>query len=287
MMTLATASSRGRDRGQGGYNFVILVMAIAVLNILAAASLPLWSYVIRRDKEEELIFRGFQYAEAIRVYKLRSGGQPPTRLAELIEREPRSIRQLWKDPMTEDGKWSLIFQNQGRQLPPPGDPNDPNGRGGTGGLGGRGGGNEGGGDDGGGDGDGDGDSTFGPKGGEEVQIGPIIGVRSKSREASIIIFYGRERYDEWEFTDQRIVEVMGGGRINVPGAGVPTGAPPTMSIRWAGRPLPQFLQPAGMPPDGTRPDGTRPRAPNRGGFGGSGGPGGNPRGSRTGSPSLD
>lgn len=249
-------------RAESGYNFVVLVMAIAVLNILAAASLPLWSHVIRREKEEELIFRGFQYAEAIRVYKIRFGGQPPTRLAELIEREPRAIRQLWKDPMTEDGKWRVIFQNQGRQLtiPDPNNPsnpnkpNDPNGR-----------------DPGEEERDPEEEeSTFGKPKEEEVQIGPISGVRSRSRDASILIFYGRERYDEWEFTDQRIMEVMAGGRVGGQGFAAPTGAPPSMSIRWAGRPLPRFLQPEGMPQDGTLPDGSRINNPGNPGFGGGG-----------------
>lgn len=259
-------------RTESGYNFVILVMAIAVLNIMAAAALPLWSHVIRREKEEELIFRGFQYAEAIRVYKMRFGGQPPTRLAELVEREPRSIRQLWKDPMTEDGKWRLIFQNQGGPLNIP-DPNDPNGREGSGGKD-----PEGGGEEGEGEGEGEEESSFGKPKEEEVQVGPISGVRSRSRDASILVFYGRERYDEWEFTDQRIMEVMAGGRVGGQGFAAPTGAPPTMSIRWAGRPLPQFLQPEGMPQDGTLPDGSRPNLP----------PGQSrnyPRTPRTGSPS--
>ena len=50
-----------------GYNIVILAVAITVLNILVAKALPLWSHVIQREKEEELIFRGLQYAEAIRI----------------------------------------------------------------------------------------------------------------------------------------------------------------------------------------------------------------------------
>ena len=53
---------------EAGYNMVILVIAITVLNIVVAAMLPLWSTQIQREKEEELVFRGFQYAEAIRVF---------------------------------------------------------------------------------------------------------------------------------------------------------------------------------------------------------------------------
>jgi len=71
-------------RGEAGYNLVILVVAITVMGILLAIALPSWGSIIRRDREEELIFRGFQYAEAIRCYKHRNGGLLPVRLEDLI-----------------------------------------------------------------------------------------------------------------------------------------------------------------------------------------------------------
>ena len=51
-----------RRRGEEGYNLAMLIVAITILNIFAAVALPLWSYTIRRDREEETIFRGLQYA---------------------------------------------------------------------------------------------------------------------------------------------------------------------------------------------------------------------------------
>ena len=56
-----------------GYSMVALVVAIIVLNIAVAAVMPLWSTAIRRSQEEELIFRGLQYAEAIRVFQVARG----------------------------------------------------------------------------------------------------------------------------------------------------------------------------------------------------------------------
>jgi type II secretory pathway pseudopilin PulG len=88
---------------------VALMVAVTILTILTAMALPVWSQQMQREKEEELIFRGWQYAEAIRVFQQRHG-RLPTRLEELIEVEPRSIRQLWKDPMTEDGEWGIVVQ---------------------------------------------------------------------------------------------------------------------------------------------------------------------------------
>ena len=98
---------RSADRDSRAYALVALIVIVAVMNVLVAASLPYWSQVVKRDKEAELIFRGLQYAEAIRVFQLRFQRLPNT-LDELIEVNPRSIRQLWKDPMTDDGEWEPI-----------------------------------------------------------------------------------------------------------------------------------------------------------------------------------
>jgi len=95
-----------RSRGDG-FNLVVLAMAITVMNILLALALPAWSTFIEREREEELIFRGLQYAEAIRVFQLRQS-RFPTQLRELSEVYPRSIRQLWRNPMVEDGAWLLL-----------------------------------------------------------------------------------------------------------------------------------------------------------------------------------
>ena len=75
--------------------------------ILIAAVLPLASAEAQRDKEDELIFRGFQYAEGIRNFRRRYGRYPNT-LKEMFEMRPRTLRKLWKDPITNSDKWGLI-----------------------------------------------------------------------------------------------------------------------------------------------------------------------------------
>ncbi len=96
-----------RRSGADGFNLVVLVMAVTVLNILLAMALPTWSTFVQREKEAELIFRGLQYAEAVRVFQVRNN-RLPVRITELIEVHPRSIRQLWHNPLTEDGSWLLL-----------------------------------------------------------------------------------------------------------------------------------------------------------------------------------
>jgi type II secretory pathway pseudopilin PulG len=243
------------DRGaEAGYNLVVLIVAITVLNVLVAAMLPLWSTAIRREKEEELVFRGFQYAEAIRIFHQRFQ-RYPNKLEELIELKPRSIRQLWKDPMTEDGKWALIFQNGPEPVQrQPGGSNPQK------------------------DGeeqstedqesDAEGRPQFGPRKGETVQIGPIVGVHSKSGKKSMLVLFGRERYDEWRFTEDILTGAMGSQRGSIegnPAVGNPGQSPTVnLSTRWLGRPMRFVNQSPALPPDGTMPDGQPPgRARNK------------------------
>jgi len=229
---------RRERRAEAGYNLVVLIVAVTVLNVLVAAMLPLWSTAIRREKEEELVFRGFQYAEAIRVFHQRFQ-RYPMKLEELIKVKPRCIRQLWKDPMTDDGKWALIFQNgpEGPLQPQAKDDDDDKGRDKA-----R--------DD---KGDQDGQPQLGPRKGEVVQVGPIIGVRSKSGKKSMLILFGRERYDEWTFTETLL---LGGGQaVSENGVGVPTPAGTLQfSTRWIGRPMHFLNQPQARPQDGMMPN---------------------------------
>lgn len=223
-------------RAEAGYSMVVLIVAITVLNILVAAMLPLWSTQIRREKEEELIFRGWQYAEAIRLFSNRHDGQYPTKLEDLLKAKPRCIRQLWKDPMTEDGKWVLVFGGQ-QGMPPP----DPNGKQSTG------------------EDENGRPPQFGPREGEAVQVGPIIGVRSRSNEKSMLVFDHKQRYNEWEFS----VNKLGGGRPKV--GGDPTATAFQFSTRWLGRPMRFMDQLQGLPQDGIPPGGDPPDPNGRGG----------------------
>jgi len=248
----------GSTSSEAGYNLVILMVAMTLLNIALAIALPKWSHVIRREREEELISRGFQYAEAIRMFNNRHQ-RPPARLEELIEVEPRSIRKLWKDPMTENGRWAIIplgASGDGQPLipQPPGleeEEEDPEGRKP---------------DD---DEEIDPDTGIGDKKGIQ-QVGFFSGVHSRSGKESILVFNGRTRYDEWHFTVEMILALLsgqntGGGFMPPPPTGNVLGGAarlPNVSTRWLGRPLPAFLMPPDgqMPQDGQMPDG-RPRKP--------------------------
>ncbi len=225
--------------GAAGYSLVVLIMAISVLNIMLAAALPKWSGMIKRDKEEELISRGWQYAEALRIFQRRYQ-RYPVKLDELILVKPRCIRRLWKDPMTESGEWTLIFQGQGSPINVPGVKPV---------------------------------AAFLGNGIKEQPTqtvgGPIVGVRSKSTRESLLRFFGHDHYDEWEFRADMLAQTLnqrfGGGGVKLPASEL------SLSTRWLGRPMPDFVPPGGMPPGGMPPGGQPGGPPKQ-----PGGTGGNP-----------
>ena len=108
MRKIRGGASHGR---QEGYTLAALMILIMVMSIMMAIAVRGWTTYVQREKEQEAIFRGLQYAEAIRVFQQRHG-RLPTQLEELIKVEPRSIRQLYPNPLHEGGAWGMLMQAQ-------------------------------------------------------------------------------------------------------------------------------------------------------------------------------
>jgi type II secretory pathway pseudopilin PulG len=95
---------------RGGYTMVTLLVFLSILVIGLMAAVPVWQTQIQRESEEELIFRGKQYVEAIRRYEQKNPGTFPKDIEDLVK--ARCLRRHFRDPMTQDGKWYLITQAQ-------------------------------------------------------------------------------------------------------------------------------------------------------------------------------
>ena len=90
-----------------GYVLIILIMAVFVLSLGFLIAVPVWQTELQREKEEELIFRGKQYAEAVRIYVQKNPGRFPASLKELLDK--KCIRRLYKDPFGPEGQWNVIL----------------------------------------------------------------------------------------------------------------------------------------------------------------------------------
>lgn len=225
----------------------VLLVGLSVTAVLLAVAMPTWKQMAQREKEEELVWRGQQYARAIGLFQRQYANAFPPSIDVLVRE--KFLRKKYKDPITNDdfvplsqaapaapGSGSATASQPG-QTPTAGSPGGPAGLSqgppgaqplgttATGGMG----------------------TNIGPG----ATVGGIIGVASKSKAKSIRIYNGRTHYNEWAFVYTP--------QTGAPGIG---GAPGPGGVPGATQPGPM-----GQPgPPGTRP-----------GFGSpTGGPGGNP-----------
>jgi type II secretory pathway pseudopilin PulG len=90
-----------------GYVLIMLLFLITAMAIGLMVAVPVWQTQIQREKEAELIFRGNQYVEAVRIFQLKKPGTFPKSLDDLTKE--KCIRRLFKDPMNPDGDWNIIL----------------------------------------------------------------------------------------------------------------------------------------------------------------------------------
>ena len=199
-----------------------LLVGMSIAAVLMTAVMPVWKQATRREKEEELIFRGQQYARAIGLFQKRAGpGVLPPNLDVLITQ--KFLRKKYKDPITGQD-FDILTPTQ--NAPGAGAPGAP---GGADAQGGRGRGNapatQ---------GRGNAPATQGglisPQaptgrgGAPGTNTGGVIGVASKSKEESLRVYNGRTHYNEWQFMFVQQTQAPGAGG---PGRGGPgRGGPP-------------------------------------------------------------
>ena len=190
---------------------VALMAAITILSVAMAVAVPAWKHVVQDDREQELIFRGGQVADAIRRYQTKNGNALPPSLDVLVK--GKFLRKAYKDPMTRDGQWRLL--RQGETMPgasstrPPGTPSPSPG------------------------------AVRPPSpspsplglvsraGAAAASLGVIVGVASLSTDKSIRLFNNRDRYNEWWFVAGQ-PRVVGRQLVSAPAPAQPgaRGQPP-------------------------------------------------------------
>jgi type II secretory pathway pseudopilin PulG len=116
------------QRSQSGYILLTLLLLVAVLAIAAAAMVPMVTFEMKRDREQELIHRGVQYSRAVRRY-FKKFGRYPTRIEDLqTTSNIHYLRKAYKDPITgKDFKLLHIGDVQMSFFGPGGTGTPPNG----------------------------------------------------------------------------------------------------------------------------------------------------------------
>lgn len=181
-----------------GFTMVVLLVVMAIMAVGMSALLPTWRQQAIREQEEELIFRGNQYARALALYSRKNNNLLPSDIE--ILHTGKYLRKKHKDPIT-GGDFGLL---------PAGQPTGAAGRGapGTGGTGRTGGAAP--------------QTGRGAPTGTQI-LGSIGGVYSKSTNTSIRVYLSQQRYIDWPFTVQNALLLMGraggAGQPGQPGGG--------------------------------------------------------------------
>ena len=212
--------------GQRGYVLLMILVMLAVLMLVLLATAPSIATQIRRDREEELMRRGRQYAIAIKRY-YKKFGRYPTSLEELENtNRMRFLRRRFKDPMSESGEWRLIRFGEVKTTPtglfgktltagtpavavgtPASSLSQQSQSSGTSGQ----------------------RTTSGSSSdsltGRTFGGGPIVGVASTSTQESVKELNGKNHYNDWEFFYDP--------RFDVGPGGVPLGVPQQPGVQGA------------------------------------------------------
>jgi type II secretory pathway pseudopilin PulG len=99
-ITSRRRTRRGRNSSEHGYVLLTLLLMVAMMIIAAGAVVQTIAFQIKRDREEEMVHRGVQYARAIRSY-YKKFGRYPTKIEDLESANNlRFLRKRYKDPIT-------------------------------------------------------------------------------------------------------------------------------------------------------------------------------------------
>ena len=104
-----------------GAAYMMLMLTVLTIGAGLAALSDVWHTALQREKEQELLFIGNQFRQAIGQYYRNTPGQAPRypkNLEDLLKdpRFPgtqRYLRKIFTDPMTGEKKWGTIRDPNG------------------------------------------------------------------------------------------------------------------------------------------------------------------------------
>ncbi len=205
---MTKSHSNKARRHERGYTLVALLALMTIMALMAMSAAPVMRQQTQRELEKESIARGEEVVEAIVRYT-RLMNAPPTELQQLLDgvTPPGSIKKIQilrpsagRDPLSKSGEWKVVHPNDkvvgefqdrvmkytngvipdtreaffkqfARQITGLSDLKQETDK-----------------------------NECGEDSEPNTAGGPIIGVVSRNRCASVITYYGIDRHDLWVFT---------------------------------------------------------------------------------------
>lgn len=107
---------RRRRDSERGYLLIAVLFLMALLLFALATAAPRVRSDLQRDREQETIHRGMQYARAIQLY-YRKFGHYPVSIDELLDsNHMKFLRRKYVDPMTGKDTWRLIHVGESKTM---------------------------------------------------------------------------------------------------------------------------------------------------------------------------
>jgi type II secretory pathway pseudopilin PulG len=167
----------GLGQGDRGYAMAALLVAMSIMAVMMSVAMPVWTHYVQREREEELIWRGQQYARAVMLWQRKFANTFPPTVDVLVEQ--KFLRKKYKDPITNED--FQVVPPTGVPMPgAPGSNASP--------------------------------SRPAPRMtslGTNVQAPGVAGVVSKSTKTSIKVVNGRTKHNEWIFMPTMMSQQVG------------------------------------------------------------------------------
>src|SRR5574340_293711 len=107
---------RVRMSHAGGFTYIGVLVLVAMAGIALAVTGQVWRTLLKREKEQELLFIGHEFRIALQRYAQHAPGgtaPAPLQLEDLLK-DPRApgiqryLRKIYVDPMTGRAEWGLL-----------------------------------------------------------------------------------------------------------------------------------------------------------------------------------
>lgn len=108
-------------RADSGYVLLAVMLTLTLMLVAMAIEAPRIAQQIKREKEEELVHRGKDYAMAVKRFVHKSGGRYPASIEQLENTNHiRFLRKKYKDPMTGEADWKMVRAGEAQiKIPTP------------------------------------------------------------------------------------------------------------------------------------------------------------------------
>ncbi len=109
---------------EGGFTYFGVLAIVIIMGGVLATAAEVWHFSMKREKEQELLFVGNQFRQAIKMYYEHTpplAQRYPARLEDLLAdpRYPsvqRYLRKIYPDPISGSTEWGLVKGPSGEIL---------------------------------------------------------------------------------------------------------------------------------------------------------------------------